>query len=385
MVDLHKEISFSDLLPKRSASKPRSKPVESARRAEMPEEIVGLKIEAAGLTAAQVVNNGGKKLVRVAQLPLEPGIVSGGEVRDPAGLATALNELFSSSGLPKDAVRLGLANSRIGVRTIEITGVEDDQQFQNAVRFRAHEILSTPLEEAVIDYHLLGSYEDEEGQTVYRVLLVLGFRDSIDRQLAATDAAGLEVVGIDLDAFALLRASLPSAAEHEGDDDSALVAVSIDHDLTTLAISDGSVCRFTRVLEWGTTNVDSALSRALKISTEEAVAVRKEVSLENLADTPAQGGAQPDEIVRRELQTLVRELLSSIRFFNSQPGTPAVRGFVVSGSLVDLPGFTRRLGFDLRMPVTSADPFGRVETAPEVVRPEQTSGLVVAVGLGIED
>ncbi len=62
-----------------------------------------------------------------------------------------------------------------------------------------------------------------------------------------------------------------------------------------------------------------------------------------------------------------------------------MRGLVVSGSLVDIPGFARRLGADLGMPVSPADPFSRVELAPDMVRPERSDGLVVAVGLGIED
>ena len=73
------------------------------------------------------------------------------------------------------------------------------------------------------------------------------------------------------------------------------------------------------------------------------------------------GGPQPADVVRRELQTLVRELQSSIRFYGSQPGATPVRGLVVSGSLVDLPGFAKRLGSDLWMPVSPADPFSRVE------------------------
>ena len=385
MVDLHKEIKLSDFIPKRSgAAKPRKRPIETKRRA-MPAEIVGLKIEAGSLTAAHVVNNGGKKLVRVAHSPLAQGIVHGGEVRDPAGLATALNELFSSNSLPRNCVRLGLANTRIGVRTIEITGVSDGQQLENAVSFRAHELLSTPLDEAVIDFQVLGTTTGEDGEPIHRVLLVIALRDSVDRQLAATDAANLEVTGIDLDAFALLRAAL--APRGEDQTESSVVAVSIDHDLTTLAISDGTTCHFTRVLEWGTANVDLALVRTLKVPAEQAEEIRAGLSLEPTSE-PAQGGfgaVEPADVVRRELQTLARELLSSIRFYGSQPGAAPVQSVVVSGTLVELPGFLRRLSSDLSLPVTSADPFGRVELGPDLVRPEASAGLVVAVGLGIED
>ena len=340
-MDMHKEVKLSDLLPKRSPSKPRTKRQETAKRKPMPAEIVGLKIEAGSLTAAQVVNNGGKSLVRLAHSQLEPGIVNGGEVRDPAGLASALNELFSANSLPRNCVRLGLANTRIGVRTIEITGAADGQQLENAVSFRAHELLSTPLDEAVLDFQVLDTSTNDEGQPVHRVLLVIALRDSVDRQLAATDAANLEVTGIDLDAFALLRASVPVRAE-DGETEAAVIAVAIDQDLTTLAISHGSTCHFTRVLEWGNGSIDNALVRSLKLTPEQVDELRPELSLEPSADAAGSGqpGAlQPADVVRREMQTLARELLSSIRFYGSQPGAGPVESVVVSGTLVALPGF----------------------------------------------
>ena len=93
---------------------------------------------------------------------------------------------------------------------IEISGVEDAQQLENAIGFRAHEILSVPIDEAVVDYHLLESNVDDDGATTHRILLVVAYRDSIDRYLAATRAAELELAGIDLEAFALLRAAAPA-------------------------------------------------------------------------------------------------------------------------------------------------------------------------------
>jgi Tfp pilus assembly PilM family ATPase len=202
------------------------------------------------------------------------------------------------------------------------------------------------------------------------------------------DAAEIEVSGMDLDAFAVLRA----LGRFRGEDDSgpaAVAAVAIDHDLTTLAISDGVTCQFTRVLEWGTANVDVALCRALKVPAEQAIEARGAVSLEEHDPGYAAGvgmsAMSPADVVRRELQTLERELVSSIRFYGSQDGAAPVRGLVVAGALVDIPGFAARLGSDLGVPVTAADPFGRVELTDEVVRPESSSGLLVAVGLGIED
>src|SRR5579863_8940732 len=113
-MDLKKEIKFSDLIPKRGPREPKQRKIE--RRRVMPKEMVGLKIDSAELSAAQVVNDGGKRLVRVARAPLATGIVRGGEVRDPAALGGALSEFFAANALPRRGVQLGLGNSRIGVR-----------------------------------------------------------------------------------------------------------------------------------------------------------------------------------------------------------------------------------------------------------------------------
>jgi type IV pilus assembly protein PilM len=393
MVDLKKELSFSDLVPKLPAKKPKPVSAAATKRRPMPPEVVGLKIEAGGVTAAHVVNNGSRRLVQLVRTPLEPGIVGSGEVRNPVGLATTLNEFFTAHDLPRRGIRLGLANTRIGVRIIEVGGVSDLPQLENAISFRAHEILSVPLDEAVLDYHILSTSTGEDGAVSYRILLVVAYKDSVDRYLAATDAAGIEVAGVDLDAFALLRALPPtqdeaSSEEADVEGQTAIAAVSIDHDLTTLAITDGTTCQFTRVLEWGTANVDTALCRALKVTAEQAVELRRDLSLEHVSNTYSGGpGATPEpaDVVRRELQTLLRELVSSIRFYGSQEGVPPVRSLVFTGSLVDVPGLVARLGADLGVTVTAADPFGRVETSHELERLEGSAGVLVAVGLGIED
>jgi hypothetical protein len=214
--------------------------------------VVGLKIGASQLAAARVVNNGSPELVQVAREDLNPGVIVGGELREPELLADALRAFFRKNKLPRQGVRLGIANNRIGVRIFEIAGIEDPRQLENAIRFRAQEALPIPIEEAVLDYHVLGERVDDEGHKVRRILLVVAYRELIDRYVAACKKAGIRLAGIDLEAFALLRAlGEPPADEDEEPADAALVVVSIGHDRSTFAVSDGRVCEFTRVLEWG--------------------------------------------------------------------------------------------------------------------------------------
>ena len=83
------------------------------------------------------MENNGTPRSQAARTPLDPGIVAGGELRDPDALAEALKEFFAKNKLPKRGVRLGIAMNRIGVRTLEIVGIDDPKQLANAIRFRA--------------------------------------------------------------------------------------------------------------------------------------------------------------------------------------------------------------------------------------------------------
>ena len=142
--------------PRRFGRRSRSRlEARKATQGEAAKKLVGLKIGASQIAAAQVVNNGSPELVQVFREPLEPGVVVVGEIRDPEALGEALKRFFELHKLPKRGVRLGLSNNRIGVRVFEIDEVAD-AQLENAIRFRAEEVLPIPLDQAVLDYVVLG-------------------------------------------------------------------------------------------------------------------------------------------------------------------------------------------------------------------------------------
>src|SRR5439155_9648864 len=211
--------------------------------------------------------------------PLDPGVVVGGELRDPEALAEALKAFFKKHKLPRRGIRLGIANNRIGVRTLDIVGIADPKQLANAIRFRAQEALPIPVEEAVLDYRILSESVNEDGERVCRVLLVVAYRELVDRYVAACRKAGLGVVGIDLEAFALLRSLAAPSPDGAEVADAALVAVAIGHDRSTFAVSDGRMCEFTRVLEWGGGALDVAVAQALDLSAPEAEPIKRSLSL----------------------------------------------------------------------------------------------------------
>jgi type IV pilus assembly protein PilM len=345
-------------------------------------QVVGLKIGSSQLAAALVVNNGGPRLTNAAREELNDGIVVGGEVRDPEALAAALDAFFTQNGFPRRKIRLGIGSNRVGVRVFERPEVDDPRQLANAIRFRAHEALPIPIEEAMLDYHVV-----DDGDGSGRVVLAVTYRELIDGFIAACKLAKLELVGIDLEAFALLRA-LVTPRPKGTPRGAARVAVTIGHDRTTVAVSDGRVCEFTRVLEFGGATFTRAIERTVRVEEDEAERIKRSLSL---TAKPATDDAKDDKVtkatetVRREVQSLARELVSTLEFYQDQPSSLSLADVSVTGGTSHLRGLDTELEKLLGVEVGVGDPFARVGDDHDAAASGQVGSLAVAIGLGIED
>ena len=91
----------------------------------------------------------------------------------------------------------------------------------------------------MLEHHSLGIVETPDGPRT-RVVVVAARRDMIDRLLDATRKAGLRPVGVDLSAFAMIRALY--RPELTG----ATLYTSVGG-LTNLAVAIDQTCAFTRV------------------------------------------------------------------------------------------------------------------------------------------
>jgi type IV pilus assembly protein PilM len=351
--------------------------------------LVGVKVGASGISVARVAQGAVPELLDLVREPLPRGVIVSGEVREVERLATELAAVFDKHGIPKKAVRLGVSNNRIGVRIIEITGVMDPQQLENAIRFRAQEVLPIALEDAVLDYQQLGESVNADGELVRRILLVVAYRDLIDRYVVAFKDAGVRLVGIDLEAFGLLRA-LTSGQGNQERSEAAHVVVSIGHERSTFAVSDGRICEFTRVLEWGGSTLDVAIARQLNLAPSEVEPIKHVLVLDGAEralppNVTAEQVALAADVIRRQLQTFARELVSSLQYYQNQPGSLGIGDIVISGGTSLMPGLASELQRLIGVSVRVGNPFERVKAAKGVVDDEQKRALAIAIGLAIEE
>ena len=347
----------------------------SLHRTSRPRTVVGLDIEPGRVVAAEITVNGSVRLERVASTELPIGAVRDGEVVDIDVVTEALKRMWSEhKGLGR-AVRIGVANAKIVVRTLDVPPVTDKAHLDAVVRQIAADELPMPIDSAVLDYEPLGIVETPAG-TRQRVVLVAARREMVEAVVGAAIGAGLKPVGVDLSAFAMIRAL------GGGQSDSSLY-LSVGG-LTNLAVVEDGVCVFTRVTGGGleAMAIDLAERRALTLEHTRVWLrhVGLDSKLEDIEGDP-EIIADARTILIAGTHRLASEVRGSLEFHRTHVlGGDDFEHAILTGAAVAIPGFAEALAAELDMPVQT----GNVEAAANIAEPAQLAGMTVAAGLAVE-
>jgi type IV pilus assembly protein PilM len=346
---------------------------------------VGLDVGSSAIAAAELRNGpGGPALARVAAEPLPEGLVAAGEVVDAAGLAEHIRRLWRAGRFTSRRVRLGVANQRVAMRTLDLPAIDDPAERASAVRFAAAEEIPIPAEASVVDYQPVGRHDSDSGPRD-EVVVVAAHREMVSALTGAARAAGLRPVGVDLEAFALTRALLPAAAEHEDADAPAQVVCHVGASLTNVVVAAAGRCQLTRLVGFGGRALTGAVAHDTGLAVPEAEDLKVACGL--IGDVPE--GVEPDLAarVRHALavaaQPLALELRRSLAYYAAQAVARPIERVVLSGGGARCLGLDRYLQQALDLPVEPGRPMRNLADdggTPAALAARAT----VAVGLALD-
>ncbi|HKB51815.1 MAG TPA: type IV pilus assembly protein PilM [Solirubrobacterales bacterium] len=350
--------------------------------------VVGLDIEAGSIAATEVAVNGAEQVTASAIGSLDPGAFHEGEVLDPGRLASALKSLFAEHKLSK-RVRLGIGNQRLVVRTMRLPAIEDPKEMDAAVRFQAQEQMPMPLDQAVLEYQVVGGVPAEEGGSAQvDVVVVAARREMVSSFVEPIRRAGLDPVGVDLSAFGMIRALAgvgadPSGAVEAGGDPAPAVLYCSLGDVTNLAVARGRACLFTRVSHVGLEAISARLAGARGLRPEHTAQWLSYVGLEAPVEE-LDGDAEIVVEARRTLEegvgSLVDELRLSLDYYGAQEAMVPVERIVLCGPGSAIAGLPARMEAGLGIPISAARPaaLGGFEESA-------AARLTVPFGLALEE
>ena len=342
---------------------------------------IGLDIGSSAVRAVEMIGGDPPTVVRAAQVPLPPGAVENGEVRDLDVVAEALRELWQRGGFKGRRVWMGVGNQRVVVREIALPFLPE-KELRSSLGFQVQEFIPMPVDEAVLDYDPLGEFE-QDGRQMMRLLLVAAQRVMVDQLVSAVMKAKLEPVGLDLVPFAMVRAVGTSDAGMDLEETGDEAVIDIGAHVTNIVVHARGTTRFVRILPSGGRDVTNAIARGLSIEDDLAERLKRGETADIVDAPPAE---EVRELAMQRAQSFVDEIRSSLEFYTAQAQGARIARVLVSGGGSKLAGFLDLLRQRIPVEVEQGRLFEHVRSQlslSEDAIAEAEPVLTVAVGLAI--
>jgi type IV pilus assembly protein PilM len=342
---------------------------------------VGLDIGSTAVRAAEVSVSGDQvSVLRAAQVKVAEGAVENSEVRQPEAVAEALRELWAVGKFKSKQVVMGVGNQRVVVREIGLPWLPE-KELRDSLGFQVQEFIPMPVDEAVLDYHLIEEIEIE-GRPMIRLLLVAAQKAMVDTLVAAATGAKVEPIGLDLVPFALVRAVGATGAGMELEATGGEAVIDVGAHVTNIVVHAAGETRFVRILPSGGRDITVAIARGLSVDDEVAERLKRGEAVDGVAATPRQAL----EIAMQRATQFVDEIRSSLEFYTAQTQGARIERLLISGGGSKLEGFIDILRQRIPVTVEPGRVFSRVGSQLSLSEEAQTEAepvLATAVGLAI--
>lgn len=306
---------------------------------------IGLDIGTFAVRAAEVsVDKGEVTLERFGQVTLPPNAVIAGEVQDPDVVGEAIAKLWKQVNFSSTKVVLGIGGTRVILRQVDFP-VMPLEELREAMNFEADDLIPIPLEEAYLDFDVIGETIDEEGQAHSQILLAAAHRSVVDSAMEAARVGGLHPMIVDPTPLAMVRA-LATADADSWSTDQAEALLGVGEGVTVFVVHHEGVPRFVRLSSHGGGEVTALLSRELGVGEEEAESAKRQLVVDS--SLVPLGTANT---VARAVGIMTDDVRGTIDFYGSQPGALPISRIVVTGGGSRTPGVMAALSAAVSEPI----------------------------------
>lgn len=357
--------------------------------------VVGLDIGSHQIKAVHLERTRSRwNLVNAGIVATPPESVQDGVILDIPRVTEAVRQLFRDNRIPATDTVAAVSGSHVLVRNIKVPDM-NSTTLKRSIRFEAAKHLDqgtngVSIDNSAVEFEVTGK---SGSPPQLDVLLVVAPNPMVNGRVSVMDAAGLEPVAIDVEAFALLRTM--EAAQLLPPEGQASVVMNMGATYTDLNIVIGKEVVVTRSIPIGGNALTSSVASMMNVPIEQAEDHKRMIDL-----TPDRGGdfsgivaaADPArQVALPFVDELIRELRRSVIYFQSQAAeagmSVAVEQLILVGGGTQLPGLASYLGDRLGMNVIMLDPLHNMPGNPTLEDRLAGRGpeLAVAMGLALKE
>lgn len=304
-----------------------------------------------------------------------------GRSRRLGHLSRAIRGILKSGGFAGRRAVLSLPASAVFLQPVKIPPVpraELDDTVANELQGK----LPYPVDEAVIRHIPAGTVYAEGKEMQERIVAAIS-RSELSAHLAMARSAGLDVVGVNIEACALVEC-FTRLFRRRDDQATTTLFIDIGARSTQVVLARGANIFFARNLPVGGQTLDETVAEALQIPLEKAHRVCSQMI-----------GDQKDPAAEEELYRLLSGKIAEIadqiahclRYCESSFGNHSVERIVFVGGQANNKRFCQSIAERLNLPAQIGNPMAgvrRLDVRPNDVDPQQPQpSWAVAIGLSL--
>ena len=354
--------------------------------------LLGVDIGTSGIKIVEFVPEDGKvRLVTYGYADIAPGKdASTLSLDSPERVAQIMQQIMKSSGMKATRAVAALPASSVFHAIISIpTPKTAKEDIRAVVEAQTAKVLPLPIAEMIIDSHIIDKdalpKEGSEASSVpadgqesstrktVRVQVTAAPKALVEKYIAVFRAARIELVSLETEVFALMRALI-------GKDSAKTMIVDVGGDRTNIIIAERGVPYLTRGIKSGGNAITAAFANAMGIGVAEAEGMKKDVSY-------SAGDAMPPVLLEA-----VKPLLHESKYalsVNMQEDTSGaqkeIHKVILTGGSAQFAGLDAAMTNTVNVNVYIGDPWARVATPPSLrpILDEVGSRFAVAIGLAM--
>lgn len=306
--------------------------------------------------------------------PLPPSAVVEKSIADVEAVGQAIGRVVSRAKTKARDGVVAVAGSAVITKTIEMDADLTDDERETQISLEADQYIPYPLEEVAIDFEVQGPSESDARKV--QVLLAACRHETVEAREAVLAIAGLTPRIVDVEAYAIERASL--LVKDQIDPDARVVAiVDIGATMTTLSVLVEGKTVYTREQLFGGKQLTDEIRRRYGLSEEEAGLGKKQGGLPDEYE---------DEVLAPFREAAVQQVARSLQFFYASSQHNDIDCLILAGGTSSISGMTELLQQRIGVPTFLANPFLGMTIAPKVNAAALTNdapALMIACGLAL--
>jgi type IV pilus assembly protein PilM len=341
-------------------------------------KIVGLDIGSSSIKLAEVISSShGYILNQFLQIPLPRGIIVEGVLVDVRELSLKLKEIFKNSGLRGRGIATSLSGNSVIVKKVTFAQMEE-AELRDLIRDEGGKYLPFDnMDDVNYDFQILGDNEFNPNQM--DVIIVAAKKDIVNNYLDALVGAGLNVMIMDVDSFAL---ETMYEANYKYENDEIVVIVNIGASITNINVIKGGMSIFTRDFTLGGNSITEALQEKYQITFEEA----EKIKIECPSDSD-QDNMELQNNILDFAEPICSEIERSIDYFRSTFGGENIKHVFLSGGSARISGLTAILSQRLNIETEIVNPLLEISYNKKNIDAKVLENIrpiaAVAIGLGL--